>query len=298
MARRRRRRLQPRTQAPAGQPTGGRWKLAPDPNLVLRPGRLEPAPAPEAEDEQEEPGADTQEPDSKRLPATARRALAGLMGLDLVGQAFTHASFANENPERAAGDNERLEFLGDAVLGTCISDYLVRQYPGWSEGELTRIRAAVVCEPTLARRAAALGLGDCLRLGKGEASGGGRAKPSILAAAFEALVGAIYLEAGLERAAAFILKELRPEVDAAVRGDLPPDYKTLLQQAAQQEGHLLEYRLVGESGPDHQPLFTVTVMLGGLQTGEGSGRSKKEAEQAAAAAALSALERRERPPSS
>jgi ribonuclease-3 len=207
----------------------------------------------------------------------------------LVRQAFVHASYANEHPGSSAGDNERLEFLGDAVLNVCISEHLVRSYPEWSEGQLTRVRAAVVCEASLARRAAALGFGKCLRLGKGEENGGGRGKPSILAGAFEALVGAVYLQMGMEGARRFVLDELRPVLDAAVRGDAAGDYKTRLQEVAQRGAHCVDYRVVGEQGPDHQPVFIVCACLDGRELAEGRGGSKKEAEQAAARSALDRL---------
>ncbi len=209
--------------------------------------------------------------------------------MGLVEQAFTHASYANEHRDRALKDNERLEFLGDAVLSACISEHLVRSHPEWSEGQLTRLRAAVVCEAALARRAAALGFGDCLRLGKGEENGGGRGKPSILAGVFEALVGAVYLQAGMAGASRFVLRELGPLVAAAVRGDTPGDYKTRLQELVQQRGGSLEYRVVGEQGPDHQPVFIVRAWLDGKELAEGQGGSKKEAEQVAARAALDRL---------
>jgi len=277
--------------------------LKPDPDLVLRPGRFEPAPCPREGEGGEGEGEGTQtagdEPacravaaaEAEGLSPEVEAALADVLDRSLMRQAFTHASYANEHPEASEGDNERLEFLGDAVLALCVSEHLVRRYPGWPEGELTRVRAAVVCEPTLACRALSLGLGNRLRLGKGEASGGGKDKPSILSGAFEALVGAVYLEAGLERASRFVLEQLAPDIEAAVRGELHPDYKTRLQQLAQQAGRSLEYRVVAESGPDHQPRFTVQVRLDGEEAGEGKGRSKKEAEQAAACAALQRLAR-------
>lgn len=273
-------------------PGEGYWVLRPDPALVLRPGTVEfvpvkPAGGEPALQDRAEPEPVAPEADCPCLPRGF--SLTELGDMSLLQQAFTHASYANEHPGRSPGDNERLEFLGDAVLSACISEHLVRSYPEWSEGRLTRVRAAVVCEASLARQAAALSLGNCLRLGKGEENGGGRSKPSILAGAFEALVGAVYLQAGMEGARRFVLDELQPVVTAAVRGDTSGDYKTRLQELVQRQGRLLEYRVVGEQGPEHQPVFVVRACLDGKELTEGQGGSKKEAEQAAARAALDQL---------
>ena len=206
----------------------------------------------------------------------------------LLEHALTHSSYANEHRAGAAGSNERLEFLGDSVLGMITADYLYRKHPGLPEGELTRIRAALVCEGSLHRVAEELELGQYLKLGKGEDSGGGRKRPSILADAVEAVLAAVYLDGGLgsvrKIVARLILDREAAEVDAG------RDFKTALQDVVQREsGQTRAYRLLHEEGPDHAKTFTVAVDLNGVQIGEGSGRSKKLAEQAAARAGLKTL---------
>lgn len=214
--------------------------------------------------------------------------------MELLNNALIHTSYSNENRKEKLEHNERLEFLGDAVLELVISEYLYRQYPGYAEGELTKLRAAVVCEPVLARQARKLNFGTYLRLGRGEESTGGRERPSILADAFEAVVGAIYLDGGLAAAAQFILKQLVNEINA-VQVDSRfryQDYKTALQEYVQKyyNGLNLLYAVVGEEGPDHDKRFYVEVRLDDRLLGEGSGKSKKEAEQAAAQQALHNLQ--------
>ena len=203
----------------------------------------------------------------------------------LLEHALTHSSYANEHRSGPAGSNERLEFLGDSVLGMVTADYLYRKHPDLPEGELTRIRAALVCEGSLHKVAEELELGRCLKLGKGEDSGGGRQRPSILADAVEAVLAAVYLDGGIGSArkiiTRLILDREAEEVDAG------RDYKTILQELVQKEsGQILTYRLLKEEGPDHAKVFTVAVDLNGTPVGEGSGRSKKLAEQAAARAAV------------
>jgi len=208
----------------------------------------------------------------------------------LVRLALVHPSYAHENPGLEE-HNQRLEFLGDAVLQLVISDYLYRRYPARQEGTLHRLRAAVVCEPVLARRASSLHLGSHLLLGKGEEASGGRQRVSLLADAFEALVGALYLDGGLEAARSFVLRELVPEVEAVEAGKSPRDNKTMLQEwvQARAPGERVEYRVVEERGPDHDKTFEVEVTVFGRPAGQGSGKSKKEAEQSAAGEALSRL---------
>lgn len=206
----------------------------------------------------------------------------------LLEHALTHSSYSNEHRTGAAGSNERLEFLGDSVLGMITADYLYRKHPDLPEGELTRIRAALVCEGSLHRVAEELELGRYLKLGKGEDAGGGRKRPSILADAVEAVLAAVYLDGGLgsvrKIVTRFILDREAAEVDAG------RDFKTALQEVVQREsGQTLAYRLLHEEGPDHAKTFTVAVDLNGTQIGEGSGRSKKLAEQAAARAGLKTL---------
>jgi ribonuclease-3 len=201
--------------------------------------------------------------------------------------ALTHRSFAFE--QSVPTTNERLEFLGDAVLGLVVTDLVYRAFPERSEGELAKLRAAMVNMTTLAEVARELGLGETVLLGKGEEQSGGRDKASILADALEAVLGAIYLDQGLKPAAALIERLFWPRVAAYVRGEGERDYKTILQElAAQDVGKLPEYRVV-ERGPDHEKEFTATVFLAGRELGRGVGRSKKEAEQRAARQAFDRL---------
>lgn len=203
-----------------------------------------------------------------------------------VMEALTHSSYANENKKQHLKHNERLEFLGDSVLSIAVSTAIFENYPSLPEGDLTRIRATVVCEPALAQAAKKIHLGDFLRIGKGEEQSGGRMRDSILADAFEAMIAAIYLDSDLDAVSKWILDRLGEMIEDAISGKVFRDYKTALQEAAQQKGHMTpEYEVVGESGPDHAKLFNVTVSLAG-KTFEGSGHSKKEAEQDAAKKAL------------
>ena len=202
--------------------------------------------------------------------------------------AMTHSSYANE--ARLKESNERLEFLGDAVLSIVVSDYLFQRYH-MAEGDLTRIRASLVCEKSLCAFAREIGLGSIQLLGKGEEQTGGRDRPSILADAFEALIAAVYLDGGLDAAKGFIL----PFAERALGGTQNAgfnDYKTILQEIVQQNpGEQLSYRLVRESGPDHDKCFVVEVLLNSNVIGKGEGRSKKAAEQNAASQALELMGR-------
>ena len=212
-------------------------------------------------------------------------------------RAITHSSYSNETGARNHHllCNERLEFLGDSVLSLVVSNYLYTHFSEYPEGTLTRIRSAVVCEAALASFAEKIGLGEFLLLGRGEAQNGGAQKPAILADAFEALLAAIYLDAGSEDGMQSVAKFLLPLVKSAMdvlpeMGDVRIDSKSRLQEFIQQDREqkeVLEYRLVGESGPDHNKTFTVDVYLGANCIGSGKGHSKKAAEQAAAKAALS-----------
>ncbi len=202
----------------------------------------------------------------------------------LLIQALTHSSYANENNLKKIDNNERLEFLGDAVLEIVTSDYLYRQYPNLLEGELTKFRASIVCEPTLAQFAREMGLGDYLLLGKGEDASGGRKRDSVLSDAVEALIGAIYNDGGIDAAREFIESMLLDDVEERKRF---VDSKTHLQEYIQQVSDIpIEYKVIGESGPDHNKSFTVHVCHEGRIIGEGQGRSKKSAEQRAAFDAL------------
>ena len=224
----------------------------------------------------------------RRRRSTLERAL-GIRFKDpaLHEAALTHRSFAFE--QGVAPTNERLEFLGDAVLGLVITDLAYRAFPDLSEGELAKLRAATVNMTILAEVARELGLGEAVLLGKGEELSGGRNKASILADAMEAVLGAVYLDQGIRVAQRVIKALFWPRMQAYARGEGDRDYKTSLQElAAQDLGRIPEYRVV-ERGPDHQKEFTATVFLGGRQFGQGVGRSKKEAEQQAAREAFGRL---------
>lgn len=206
----------------------------------------------------------------------------------LLKTALTHSSYANEN-RGGLSSNERLEFLGDSVLGMTVAECLYRRYPGMAEGRMTRLRAGLVCEQNLTRVAQELGLGGYIRLGRGEEHSGGRSRQSILADAVEAVIAALYLDGGMETARAFIteriLDTLGPEEPLYIS-----DYKTELQELVQRRsGQVLSYNLLSESGPDHNKTFTAQVCLNDEPIGMGSGSTKKEAEQLAAKAALEEL---------
>jgi ribonuclease-3 len=208
----------------------------------------------------------------------------------LLEHALTHKSRAAEDTTGGVVDNESLEFLGDAVLGLVVADVLFHQYPTSSEGQKSKIKAAVVSTQSLARHAEQMRLGDHLILGRGEEKTGGRFKPALLADAYEALIAAIYLDGGLEAAEAFLRRELKEALDAGSAQTLAPDYKSALQEQLQALGHgLPEYRISGEEGPDHRKTFTVEVVVGGEVFGMASGKAKKEAEQEAARLALEKL---------
>ena len=205
--------------------------------------------------------------------------------ISLLQNALTHSSFANERWHNSLLSNERLEFLGDSILGMLVAEYLYRNFPDRPEGELTRMRADMVCEKTLASVAARIHLGDHLMLGHGEEQGGGRSRDSILADAVESVIAACFLDGGIEAAQKFIRTFILVEVPVSQRHNT--DYKTKLQELVQQKkNQVLSYTLTGESGPDHDKHFTVAVSLNGGMVGQGEGRSKKRAEQEAARAAI------------
>lgn len=205
----------------------------------------------------------------------------------LLENALTHSSYANENKAKGLQSNERLEFLGDSVLGMVVADYLFRTHPDLPEGDLTRTRAALVCEGSLVEVAQCLELGAYLKLGKGEEAGGGRERPSIIADAVEAVLAAVYLDGGIGSARKLIQKFI---LDREAEKSASRDYKTALQELVQREsGQVLKYRLTGEEGPDHDKRFFVEVDLNGEVAGRGKGHSKKEAEQMAAKAAIAKL---------
>lgn len=205
----------------------------------------------------------------------------------LLEQALVHSSYANENKMAKEKNNERLEFLGDAVLEIVISYYLFAKYPDLLEGELTKLRASIVCEPTLAKFSNEIQLGEFIMLGKGEENSGGRYRASVLSDTLEALIGAIYLDGGLEAATKFIYNNILKDVE---KTKLFVDNKTQLQELIQKTSEMpLEYIVVTESGPDHNKIFEVIVKHKNKTIGHGLGRSKKAAEQEAASDAIRRL---------
>ncbi|MGG1514679.1 ribonuclease III [Paenibacillus oryzisoli] len=208
---------------------------------------------------------------------------------DLLRQAFTHSSYVNEHRIAGHKDNERLEFLGDAVLELTVSEFLYDSYPGRTEGELTKLRASIVCEPSLVTFAEDLDFGAYVLLGKGEELTGGRSRPALLADVFESFVGALYLDQGLDVVKSFLKTHVFSKLSTEGKL-LVIDYKTQLQEYVQHHSMgTLEYRIVNERGPAHEREFVAEVHMDSELLGTGAGRSKKEAEQQAAAGALSKL---------
>ncbi|MBQ3558149.1 MAG: ribonuclease III [Agathobacter sp.] len=201
----------------------------------------------------------------------------------LLKQALTHSSYANEKHLKKLSDNERLEFLGDAVLEVISSEFLFQNYPNLTEGQLTKLRASIVCEPTLATCTEEIHLGDYLFLGKGEDHTGGRERKSVLSDAMEAVIGAIYLDGGFASAKEFVLKYIMTDIE---HKHLFYDSKTILQEVVQGEHEQLTYVLLGETGPDHDKTFEVGVLIGNKEISTGKGHTKKAAEQEAAYQAL------------
>ena len=201
---------------------------------------------------------------------------------ELIRTALTHSSYANEN--KMPYNNERLEFLGDSVLGFVTAEYLFTEFKSRPEGELTKLRAAVVCEKSLFKFAEKIALGEHIFMGKGEEHSGGRNRPSIVSDAFEAVIAAMYIDGGIDAVRPYILRFIK---DAVKREANFKDNKSLLQEEIQKnKGNTLVYEEIGESGPDHEKVFSFVVKLNGNVIGEGEGKSKKEAEQAAAGDAL------------
>lgn len=220
------------------------------------------------------------------LFALAQRLGVTFHDIGLLHTALVHTSYANEAQGRVA-HNERLEFLGDAVLELASSTYLYTHFPSLPEGELTKTRASIVCSAALAKIAARLGLGEYLLLGHGEEMSGGRARTTNLEDAFEAVLGAIYLDQGWETARDYALRQLAPEFDQVRHGENLQDYKTLLQELVQKTpGSTIAYELLEATGPDHAKHYRYAVVINGKTCGEGEGSSKKEAEQQAARMAL------------
>ncbi len=211
--------------------------------------------------------------------------------ISLLDMALTHSSYANENSGPARRDNERLEFLGDAVLELCMSDILIKRFPDYAEGQLSKVRAAMVNEQPLAGLAREYRIGDFMLLGRGEENSGGRDKDSILGDAVEAIIGAIYLDGGYESALRFIRVTFESLVDEWSESPIYLDYKSLLQEASQGRFRLVpQYRITGASGPDHDKTFEVEASIGDIVSTIGTGKNRKDAEQDAAGKALRKLE--------
>ncbi|MEA3339304.1 MAG: ribonuclease III [Chloroflexota bacterium] len=208
----------------------------------------------------------------------------------LLQRALTHPSYVNEHPEDETGDNQRLEFLGDAVLDFIAGDWIYRRYPDFHEGRMTRLRAALVRTNTLARFARQAGIGEALRLGYGEEEGGGRDREANLCDAFEAVVGALYLDGGLAVVEAFIGPLIEPAARETLVAEADMDAKSRLQEWSQAEmGVTPHYRIAAERGPDHAKTFEAEVLLDKKVVGRGTGRNKQAAEQAAARAACESV---------
>ena len=206
---------------------------------------------------------------------------------ELLQRALTHSSYANENRAPGCVSNERLEFLGDSVLGFVTAEYLYTKHPELPEGMMTRLRAELVCEKSLAAAAASISLGEFILLGRGEEKGDGRARPSILADAMEAVFAAVYLDGGMDKARELIKRLILSVEDGPAKS---VDYKTALQELVQKKsGQTLIYELTGERGPEHMKVFNISVLLNGREIGRGTGKSKKEAEQSAAKAGIEFL---------
>ncbi len=205
----------------------------------------------------------------------------------LLQQALTHSSYANENPNLKVESNERLEFMGDAFLDFVFGIKLYHDFPDYTEGQMSRLRARLVCEASLAAAAETLQLGSFLFMGRGEDQNGGRQRPSILADGLEAIFGSVFLDTGYEEAGKVVLRVMEKQYHAALHGKTQTDYKTLLQEQLQQNGNVkIQYKVVESNGPDHAKNFRVEVYCNGKSFGTGRGHSKKEAEQNAAKAAL------------
>ena len=208
--------------------------------------------------------------------------------ITLLHIATTHSSYANENRSMGIRDNERLEFLGDVVLNLVVSDVLFRKYPEVTEGELTKRRSVIVSEPSFAKAARIIGLGEFILLGKGESLSGGSDRDSLLADAFEALCGAIFIDCGYAKSSEILIHSFEhATVEALMEGQLFRDYKTQLQEHYQRDHRdKIVYTILNESGPDHDKVFHLAALVGKKRLGEGYGKSKKEAEQMAARHAL------------
>jgi ribonuclease-3 len=213
--------------------------------------------------------------------------------ISLLDNALTHRSYVNENQELLCKDNERLEFLGDAVLELCISDILMKKFPDYTEGQLSKLRASLVNEQALSELAKIFHLGDFLLLGKGEESSGGRNKRSILSNTFEALMAAIYLDSGYEKTYRLITSLFRALIENGVEQTIYRDYKTYVQEISQNRFKVIpEYALIHQYGPDHDKIFQTELVIPGILKTTGTGKNKKDAEQKAAKKALEELEKK------
>ncbi len=227
---------------------------------------------------------------------TELKNLSGLLSytfsdIKLLNTSLTHSSYANETIDCARRDNETLEFLGDAVLQLCMSDILIKRFPDYAEGQLSRLRAAMVNEQSLAALARECQIGDFVLLGRGEEISGGRDKDSIMGNALEAIIGAIYLDGGYERAFRFIEKTFQPLVEKWIKSPIYLDYKSRLQETSQSRFKLVpHYRITKTTGPDHDKIFEIEASVEDIVSTTGTGRNKKEAEQEAARKALEKLE--------
>ncbi len=205
----------------------------------------------------------------------------------LLSQALSHSSYANENYKKEIESNERLEFLGDAVLELVISDFIYNEYIEMTEGELTKLRASIVCEPTLAQKAKELKISDYIMLSKGEKSSGGNMRDSLLADTFEAIIGAVYLDSSIETVKEYIINIMKPVILELQNSFRTMDYKTYLQELVQKNSReTVKYKIVDEIGPDHSKQFVAEAIHRNIRMGKGSGKTKKEAEQNAALDAL------------
>ena len=206
---------------------------------------------------------------------------------NLLDQALTHRSYAFEHPRERVTDNERMEFLGDAVLGLAISDYIYRRLPDYQEGEMTRVRSILVGRTTLENLARRIAIGTLLLLGKGEAAGGGADQPSNIVGAYEAIIGAIYLDGGFKKADRFIESQFKDEIKKVFAGGAKKDYKSILQEYTLRKYKAPpRYSVIFEEGPEHKKYFEVAVSFGSMIRGKGEGKNKKSAQQDAAYEAL------------
>lgn len=213
----------------------------------------------------------------------------------LLNTALTHTSYANEHRNEVIHDNERLEFLGDAILDLVIGEYLFLRFPTWPEGELTRAKASVVCKPSCAECAAKFHVGEYMRLGKGEEMSGGRTRVSILGDAFEAVIGAIYLDNNYEVAARFILGHMKKFLDLIDQGAYDHDYKSDLQELVQRHGDVdIRYVVTHDEGPDHDKTIWMDIIINGKHMGTGIGKNKKESAQKAAKEAIERIQKGEK----